>query len=346
MRTNNKLLSILILGFCSFLIIGCNAQSETTVPSATATQFVPTPIEPTATGTPTPLPPLIWLHTPQNVNMRLVEKIEAAISDVSEESGYRVERQSDLAALNTTVNVKYTILLNDQVDANEIIAASPEVRFISLGVTGIQPAPNLVRVGWEGERIDQQAFLAGYIAALITQDWRVGILSPADTIEGQIALQTFMNGVTFYCGLCRPVYPPYYDYPLFVQLPSTSSSQEWQVAADVFIQQSVRTVYFAPGVTDEALIDYLTQSGIRVILSQMPTDAATIFWAGTINANLEDALGNIWNSWKNDEKPDDQPWPITLIPGDSGIFSVGKQNVVFTLLDDLLSGYIDTGWNP
>jgi hypothetical protein len=98
-----------------------------------------------------------------------------------------------------------------------LIAAAPETQFLAVNIPGLEPAPNLSQIQAQGVRPDQSAFLAGYLAAAITQDWRAGVISLAGDATARLG---FTNGVYYFCGLCRPAYPPFPNpgYPLSVEL--------------------------------------------------------------------------------------------------------------------------------
>ena len=47
---------------------------------------------------------------------------------------------------------------------------------------------------------DVAAFLAGYTAAMITDDYRIGMLMPKDNADALTALNSYATGMSFYCG--------------------------------------------------------------------------------------------------------------------------------------------------
>ena len=103
-----------------------------------------------------------------------------------------------------------------------LTAAAPGVQFLAVDIPNLATAPNLSSIGANGFPVDQQAFLAGYIAGLVAPEWKVGILSQKDNPCGDIAVTAFTNGFVYYCGSCRnPLFPqPAGIYPVVVRIPS------------------------------------------------------------------------------------------------------------------------------
>ena len=123
----------------------------------------------------------------------------------------------------------------------------------------------------KGDHPDQQGFIAGVIAAMLSNDWRVGVISLSDTVEGHAARTGFLNGVVYFCGLCRPAHPPFYEYPLVYELPSTATSAEWQEAANYMVDHDVLAVYVFPQAGDESMLSILAAGKINIISSGEPS---------------------------------------------------------------------------
>jgi len=210
----------------------------------------------------------------------------------------------------------------------------------------LQPAQNLSVVGAGGDRPDRQGFLAGYLAAVITRDWRVGVISPTDLDSGRSALQGFQNGLIFYCGLCRPAYPPYYQYPVFAEVTSSASLEEQRAAADILIANAVESVYIYPGAGSEDLFDYLAQAGIKIIGGVEPPPHVLNQWVASIRVDWESAIREAWLMLIEGEGGFSLEAPVTLTDRNENNFSPGRQQFVERLLEDLLAGYVDTGAAP
>ena len=124
--------------------------------------------------------------------------------------------------------------------------------------------------------------MAGYISAIVTDEWRVGALTQAGSNEGLLAGDGFRNGVMFFCGLCQKKYAPFnYDAPV-MELNPNASQPEWQPVADNFNTSAVKTAYIYPGVANQEMMAYLAQKGMKLIGSQTPPEALRPAWIATV----------------------------------------------------------------
>ena len=127
-------------------------------------------------------------------------------------------------------------------------------------IPNLATAPNLSTIGANGFPVDQQAFLAGYIAGLVAPEWKVGILSQKDNPPAVIAVTAFTNGFVYYCGSCRnPLFPqPAGIYPVIVRIPSDAKPGEYTAYADLLIQNVVKVAYVFPDVATADLLRYMS----------------------------------------------------------------------------------------
>jgi hypothetical protein len=201
----------------------------------------------------------------------------------------------------------------------------------------------LTTIGGEGLRYDQQGFMAGYIAALITPDWRVGMIGLTGLAEGETAWQGFVTGVRYHCGLCLQTYPPFYDYPLYVGLPPGSTSDEWLSAANTLINQSVETVYVMPGAADESLFSHLAQSGMNILAGRTPPKQTLIreHWVASLRSDPFEAFGEYWPDFIAGDVGLSLPVPLSITDVNASLLSPGRERVAEEVLRDVLDGYID-----
>jgi hypothetical protein len=256
-----------------------------------------------------------------------------------------LETRTNLAALEFGSGVRLVVAIPPDPGIVNLAAANPQVQFLAVGIPGIQAASNLSVIGSEGERPDQQGFLAGYLAAVITKDWRAGVISRGDTVEGKAARLGFTNGVIFYCGLCRPAYPPFVQYPQYVELAAGASQAEQQAAADILIKNAVKTIYVFPGAGDETLLEYLAHAGVNLIGSGTPAESLRSNWITSIRVDKASAVRQVWPRLMGGEKGIQMSVPLVLSDQNSVLFSTGRQHLVEKMLADLLTGFIDTGVN-
>ena len=205
----------------------------------------------------------------------------------------------------------------------------------------------------------QQAFLAGYIAAITTPDWRVGILSLAEDAQAEQSQAAFKNGARYFCGLCKPFYPPFNSYPTA----ASAQKADWQTAADVLLNQSVETIYVFPGASDPALLDYLAKANVMLIGRLPPgnnpaNDAgndsqngaqntpAGLKWVATIRIDAALPLRQIWPELLAGHGGQKASASITLSDLSPSFLSAARQRLVREVQDGLASGQINPATVP
>ncbi len=342
------LIFYLVLPLSLLALAGCRA----TPPGPTTNPEAPTPTPPStaaATETPTAVP------TTQSAQVILLAlagsdpgdmlALQNVLGELAAQDSLSFETRNDLAALEFNPGVRLVVAMPPDPGVLNLAAANPQVQFLTVGIPGIQAASNLSVIGSEGDRPDQQGFLAGYLAAVITKDWRAGVISRGDTVEGKSARLGFTNGVIFYCGLCRPAYPPFVQYPQYVELSEGASQAEQQAAADILIQNAVKTVYVFPGAGDETLLEYLAQAGVNLIGSGSAPEKLRSSWIASIRLDGSSAIRQIWPRLMGGEKGIQINVPLALADQNPALFSPGRQQVVEKMLVDLSAGFIDTGVN-
>jgi hypothetical protein len=224
--------------------------------------------------------------------------------------------------------------------------AHPEVQFLTMGIRDLEPAPNLTTIGADGDRLDHQGFMAGYMAAMLTPDWRVGVIGYSESQETIAARQAFYTGVAFFCGMCRPSYPPWYEYPLYFELGSDADTVAWRTAADFMIHRTVGTVYVVPGAGDDAMLRHLASAGVNIIGGGPPLQDIQTHWVASLQFDLMGAFVDFWPEFiaGSDTKAVTLPLQFTDINPD--LFSPGKQRLAGEILEDLLGGFIEMGVDP
>src|SRR5690349_1149229 len=151
------LLIIVLLTSCSGL-----GGEPTATPGPTDTP-VPT-VGPTAT-----LPaPLIILVLPADMNEQRAKEYQTAIYDLSQAAGYRFQVLNSLSSAD--------LALPPDPGIASLAAAAPGAQFLAVNIPGVTPGGNVSVLGGDNLPIDKVAFMAGYIAAMITQDYHTGVI--------------------------------------------------------------------------------------------------------------------------------------------------------------------------
>lgn len=330
-------------------LYACNASvpESTLVSELVSTATLP----PTATAAPlptvTPLPPLVVLLAPPEVDPALTDALQPLVTELTEQAGMRFQVRPALSQADLGADVQLVVVLPPDPGVADLVSAAPETQFLVIGIPDLEPAANLSLIGAQGERPDQLGFLAGYIAAAITPDWRVAIVSE-DTATGEAARLGFINGVTFFCGLCRPAYPPFPipGYPLYVELPLESGEADWQAAATYFRTWFVQTAFVYPE-ANPALLAILAQSDVNLIGVGTPPDGLQEQWVASIGEDAPvQAVESLLPGLLAREGAANVDLPLVITAANPELFSPGRQRLVAKMLADLLAGYIGTGVDP
>ncbi len=313
--------------------------TATALPSATATE-APTPSA-------TPQPPLVILWTADSTDVQTVDALQTLLAQLASQAGLQFQTLSGSASPNLTQPVRIVVAVLPGPELQDLAASAPGTQFLAItGDSSLKASKNLTLSGEQGDRPDQRGFLAGYLAAVVTQDWRVGVISQADSGPELAAQQAFINGAVFFCGLCRPANPPFVQYPVYAQLAIGASQSEEQNAVDTLISQGVETVYVTPAATSEALLGYLAEKGMHIIGSSPPPQAVRENWIATVTTDWTVTVKDAWPSLLNGTGGQALGAPVVIEDANSALFSSGRQQLVDDTLNEMLAGRIDTGVDP
>ena len=326
------------------LLSGCgSSQAEKATSTPAATQVPPATVTPTPEPTATAAPPLAVLLAPPGADAGQAAALEALLAEMAKSSGMRFKVLPGLGEADLADAPQIVVVMGPDPGVAGLAAKAPAAQFLAVGVPGVQAGGNLSVISDQAARPDQQGFLAGYIAAMLTRDWRTGIIYPQGSAEGQAAQQGFVSGVVYYCGLCRSAVPPFFQYPLYSEVPAGAGQAELQAAADYLLQYAIKTVYLAPGAQDPALVDYLVKAGVNLIGPSAPPEGVQAQWIASIQADPLEAVRQAWPSLAEGQGGLQVNLPLGLAHANQDLFSAGKQEMAREMLQDLTAGYIGTG---
>ena len=339
--TRCMLYAILILG----LLAACHKMptTPTVTPQSTVAPTFTVEVQPTTTATHTPAPSLAVLLAGPGADTAQAGTLQTALNEIITSAGLHWQVRQQLTPTDLGPTVRLVVALPPDPGLAALASAAPDTQFLAIGISGLEPATNLSVVGAQGPRPDQQGFIAGYIAAMLTPDWRVGAITISDSAEGRAARSGFLNGAVFFCGLCNQSYPPFYDYPRYVELPASASSAEWQAAANHMIDYFVETVYVAPGAGDPAMLATLAAAGINLIGSGLPSESIQVNWVLSFSSDPLAQVQAILPEILAGNGGQNLPLPLEITQVNPALLSPGKQALVEQVLADLLAGHIDTG---
>ena len=341
-------MSLALIMVLNFGLAACGspvADNEITPTSG----LEPTPV---SVSTPTSLPTLIAaperivLLAPPDANPAHVSSLEALIAELAGEAGLTWEIRSGLSSNDIDTSLRLVIALPPNPNLESLASTSTEVQFLGVGIPGLEPAANVSLIGPMGLRFDQQGFVAGFIAAMITPDWRVGAIGLNDTQSGRASLNGFINGVGYFCGTCIPVYPPYLNYPKYISLTQAEIDISWRLAVDTLVQASVQTVYVPPEASSEPMLVDLVQHGMKIIGGEEPPQEFQSSWVVTIRPDPAQAVRLLWEDLLAGLGGASLPMPLVIVEVNTDLLSPGRLKLAESVMQELLDGYIDPAVDP
>ena len=337
-------LGLLALSACRSTAPAAQSPTPTTVDSPAQTSTPAATATPASSPTPAAAQVILLALTGSDPTQALA--LQNVLGELAGQDGLRFETHTDLTSIEFGDQTRLVAAVAPDPGLLNLGSANPGVKFLAVGVPGLQAAQNLSVVGSQGTRPDIQGFLAGYLAAVITPEWRAAVITPAGSTDGQAAQLGFSNGEVFFCGLCRPAYPPFVQYPITAELPSGANPEAIQAVVDIMKKNAVKTVYVYPGADNPALLEKLAQNGVNLIGGTPPPAALKDQWVASIQVDTLAAIRTIWPRLIGGEEAISIQTPIVLTNRNDALFSIGRQRLVEQTLTDLLAGYIDTGVDP
>jgi hypothetical protein len=333
------LLLFVLLTSCTFG--GTPAAGDATPSGTVAVVPTNTPV-PTAGPTPTMAPPLVILVVPADMNQDLSKAYQKAVYDLAQAQSYRFVVLNKLTNADLEPALKIVIDLSPDTDVVALAAAAPQTQFLAINVPGVEPGGNVSVLGGESAPIDQVAFIAGYIGAMITEDYHTGALLAKDSPDADKIIKAFRAGQEYYCGLCRPYAGPFEEYPLVQDIPKDAKPNEYAAYADILIRKKVDTLFIQPGVDIPELLEYLQSVSVWMIGTQSPTKNFNV-WVVTLQPNYLEAMKAAFPDLVAGQGGKAFPAPLSFTNANPDLFSPGKQASAHKILDDLMGGFISDG---
>ncbi len=329
------------------LLSACNNHPQLTATVALTqppTVEAPTETEPADIPTATPVVLLdadLVLWAPESVDPTLAEQLEKELSAYADTNGHTLALTTSLSTAQLSPNVRVVVSLASRNEVEPLASVLPQVQFLALNASDLVPAENLSLVIIGEPSRDQLGFLAGYILALGTPDFRVGVLSQAGTPEGQITRDAFVTGARFYCGLCNARFAPVEYYPFTAEVSDPANPADWQAAVDALLAKSVTSIFVQPELSTPELIAYLNSKNITLIgVEGQPNLESIQRLLGVLSSgiDIEPALGRLLLG----ESVGVVKAGIELKQVNRDLFSDGRVILFERIKQDLLDGYIKT----
>jgi len=327
------------------MVTGCTPQTATpqgeTPAEVAFTETAPAPSQ-TATPEPsaTPQQGKVILYAPAG---SAVQPWQEALGELSAAAGLTLEAVNDLQPASMTPEVRIVAALSAPSNLTELVSAAPQVQFLVASGADFPASSNLTVIR---QRPEYQAFLAGYIAVMLSTDWRAAGLLPEDSSLGVGLQDAFVNGGRYFCGLCGPGWPLGVYYPQVTQLPSASDGNAWQgAAAGLYDNMKVEVFYLSDEASEAEVYAYIQgrdQFGklLLVVGTQSPPDELRSQWAATVSMDSIAALRQAWPDVMTGNGGGIFEVPVTLENVNSDNLSEGKLRLVNKVIEGLSSGMI------
>jgi len=329
------------------LMLGaCSANNNITATGTAAPVATDTGI-PTLELSATPVVPLAILVLPATLDPEDANLYQKTVYDLAQAAGMRFQVRNSLSPAELEPGLKVVIALPPDPGLVALAAAAPGVQFLAINIPDIAAGGNISVLGGDAQT-DIAGFLAGYTAALITDDYRIGMIMPKENVEAGRSYNAFIDGMTFYCGTCRPVYYPAFCiaenlqrcYPQNVEIPAEEDKTKYGPYADYLIaSRKVQTMFVYPSVANNDFLTYIGTTGVSMIGMSTP-EQTPAGWVMTIQPDVIKAIQNAWEPLINGQGGLTIQSPLGLSDIDPTLLSPGKQRLVEEKLQDLQAGLI------
>lgn len=307
-------------------------------------------VVPSPTAIPTPSTPLAVLVLPADMDKAASDAYQKVVYDLAQASGLRFQVRNTFTPADLEPGLKIVVALPPDPGIAALAAAAPEVQFLAVDIPEATAGGNVSTLA-STPQVDIPAFVAGYTAALISDDYRAGMILPKDNALALQAARAFANGMAYYCGLCTS-FRLWLDqnggairFPQFAQIPSDEEPSRLGGWANYLVGNlKVDAVYVYPDPKIEVrqLYDALGQTGAQIIGASSP-DPKPAGWVMEIRPDAIKAIQRAWPDLLAGQGGQAVPSPLGLGDVDPTFLSPGRERLVEKVLDDLQAGRIATG---
>lgn len=340
-----RVIRALTLVFAITLVSACSLGQRaepTAIPTASG---VPAP-----TAAPTPSTPLAVLIVPKDMDKVLSDAYQSTVYNLAQGSNLRFQVRNAFTIGDLDPSLRIVVALPPDPGIAALAAAAPKVQFLAINIPGITAGKNVSTLA-TNSRADIPAFVAGYTAAMISDDYRAGMIMPKDDATAQAAAAAFANGMAYYCGVCGQ-FLLYHDqngavvsFPAFVAIPGSDAPTRLGGWVNFLVgSQKADAVYVYPDpkIGVQQLYDALGQTGAQIISMTVPNPKPA-GWVLAIRPDEVKAIQSAWPMLLAGQGGQAVPSPLGLAEVDASFLSPGKERLVQQVLDDLQSGRLATG---
>jgi len=332
-----RLRFVLLFVIASVILSACGTTSES--PSTLTPVPTDTPI-PLPTLTATPTIPLAVLVLPTNLDADTSNLYQKTVYDLTQASGLRFQVRNSLSPADVgEPGLQIVIALPPDPGIAALAAVAPNVQFLAINIPGVPAGGNVSVLGGDSQS-NIAGFIAGYTAALITDDYRIGMLMPKDNNDAIWAFNAYANGMKYYCGVCRPFYYLQWGFPQYLEISAEEDKDNYDAYADILIlQYKVRTIFIHPDIYTTDLVNYIGTTGTSMIGTVSPGQLPA-GWVMTIQPDTIKAIQTAWPQLVAGQGGITVQSPLGLSDIDPSLLSPGRLRLVQKKLEDLQAGLI------
>ena len=317
------------------ILVACGHSTPEATPTAIPTDTA----IPTATFTATPSTPLAILVMPADLDPAQYELYQSTVYDLAQQSGFRFQVRNSLSEGDLESTLRVVIALPPDPGIAALAAAAPQAQFLAINIPGLTAGGN-ISVLANDIQTDIVAFIAGYIGALITEDYRIGMIYPDENADALSALDAYTNGKAYACGICQRYYYLPYDFPQSIPIPTTEPPENYGGYAVYLIQQrEVDFIYVYPAIATPELLAYIGSSG-AVQVGSSPQGGLPLYWAASITPDTIGAIQAAWAGVVAGQGGQAVQSPLKITDVDPNLLSPAKQAEAEQVLTELLAGRI------
>lgn len=234
---------ILIILTLAMALSACNRQPEASaVPQPTAS-----PAEPQPTYTPTAAPARLVLYDPSNL---VDPSLPGLLTEMASTNALGFETWTALGP--NLDGVRIMLVYGDLPNLADVAASAPQTQFVVLS-HNVTSAANISVM-----RVNEvhQAFVAGYLAVMLADEFRATALISDNTNLG--LADAFENGGRYLCGSCTSVYTPLISSPNPYTLSGSSDAAAWAALTSAMLTDTnANTVFIGPDAELPEVLDLL-----------------------------------------------------------------------------------------
>lgn len=324
------------------VLVACAPQTPvaTELPEAEEAN-TETPLESETLVSPTEVPEAqsVILTFSGDTEPYVLAQIQSGLESLVSETGLVLVVQENLGLESITSNVQVVIGVGSDVDLNAMAASSPGVSFVAIGNPNVRVTDNLSIIGDPKVNAQQQAFMAGYLSAVISTDNRVAALVPSDIENSTEIVDGFVTGVRYYCGLCKQMFPPYNDFPQWEVIGSEIAVEGFQQTIANFVNAEVEVLYVHRELATPERLAYLAEFDFSVVGDASP-DSLRNNWAGTIVVDPVPALVELWPDLLLGIGGTQISASIVLTDTEAGLIPEGRYRLIEELSEKIQEGLI------